>query len=299
MSVKRYNMYLDGSVVDNDQPIIHTQQEDDGRYVLHTDYAALEARCAGLERERDALKGENDRLDKESDEYLKQRDESESDIGRIAAAIGQDLSSAYGVPHLIDDIEELDASHDRLIQERDALQAKLAEEEKACEQAISERDALEEILSNIAGQFGQEFSSSYGPESIQHDIVDLKDNRDIWQGKVEGLEKRVKESVAAKERAVEALRDAFTMFVITQPPELYPADHWSNRASAILAGHAPATPMLDQLAAAPQPITVQAAPSDRERRLETALHVIAMHKDMPGAKIARAALADTTNNDGG
>ena len=43
-----------------------------------------------------------------------------------------------------------------------------------------------------------------------------------------------------------------------------------RHAIAILAGHAPATPMLDQLAAPPQPITVQAAPSDRERRLELA-----------------------------
>lgn len=49
-------------------------------------------------------------------------------------------------------------------------------------------------------------------------------------------------AIARVEAAEEALRDAFTMFVITQPPELYPADHWSNRASAILAGHAPATP---------------------------------------------------------
>ena len=106
-------------------------QLDNGAWVIHSDYAALEARCAGLERERDELKSENERLDKESDEYLKQRDDSESDIGRIAAAIGQDLSSAYGVPHLIDDIEELDASHDRLTAERDALQAKLAAAEEA------------------------------------------------------------------------------------------------------------------------------------------------------------------------
>lgn len=54
--------------------------------------------------------------------------------------------------------------------------------------------------------------------------------------------KAVMELMDRAERSEGALRDAFTMFVITQPPELYPADHWSNRASAILAGHAPATP---------------------------------------------------------
>ncbi len=92
--------------------------------------------------------------------------------------------------------------HEILI-ERDAAVAREEEAERDCERAMEERDGLEDILGCIAGQFGQEFSGAYGPESIQKDIIDLQENRDIWQSKVEGLEKRAREAMASKERAKE------------------------------------------------------------------------------------------------
>lgn len=54
MSVKRYDRTLAGYP---SYYIIAEQEE--GGFVLHTDYAALESRCDGLERERDALLEEN------------------------------------------------------------------------------------------------------------------------------------------------------------------------------------------------------------------------------------------------
>ena len=78
---------------------------------------------------------------------------------------------------------------------------------------------------------------------------------------------------------------------------------------AILAGHAPATPMLDQLEAPPQPIAAQAAPSDREWLVE-ALDIIEQEagdanksRNDPWVILARIeniasnALADTTTDE--
>ena len=43
MSVQRYATYTPGEIM---------CEHDEGEFVLHSDYAALEARCAGLERDR-------------------------------------------------------------------------------------------------------------------------------------------------------------------------------------------------------------------------------------------------------
>ena len=82
----------------------------DGDYVLHTDYAALEARCAGLERERDELQLAFDRS----------HDANMRGINAWQKATGKELVW----PDQGNLVEWL-------LSERDALQAKLAAAEEA------------------------------------------------------------------------------------------------------------------------------------------------------------------------
>jgi hypothetical protein len=88
-----------------------------GRYVLHTDYAALEARCAGLERERDALKQQVNDYDVENDEL----------VDHIPI-------DSFGIP--------MTAAHvSRVAAERDTLEARCAGMERVLEAAKAQQAA--------------------------------------------------------------------------------------------------------------------------------------------------------------
>lgn len=102
-----------------------------GEYVLHTDYAALEARCAGLERERAALK---ERVELGAQEGIKRAFDM---LTYVSANTDDDAKSEF-LHELAEDILADAKEYDvrwkdigKLLQERDALQANLAAAEEA------------------------------------------------------------------------------------------------------------------------------------------------------------------------
>jgi len=132
---------------------------------------------------------------------------------------GHPLENCQDFIELVHRASSAESSLAAMRQRAEEAEARAAEEEKSCEEALKERDELEDILGNLAACFDQEFSSSYGPESISHDITELQENRDIWQSKVEGLEKKVREAISRAERAEDALRDFVSILSIPHPVE--------------------------------------------------------------------------------
>ena len=218
----------------------------DGEFVLFKDYAALEARCAGLERDYDLICSDRDRLAvvvkgmddqsfREAEKLLKEQMENEK--------LRQEAANW----------------HSAMLADRDALV-------RETKNAISDRDAIARECKSVAAE------------------------RDAAVARAETLENGILSAMDYWNRCEEpgAMSDA-----------LYEIE---NRLNAAIAGHAPEAPMLDHLTAVPQPITVQAAPSDRERRLEEALRHTCKHlcqwKDAceVGCPVS-AALADTTTGE--
>ena len=75
MSVKRYGI----EEYQEEYPPAEMVESDDGDHVLHTDYAALEARCAGLERKTEAL----DIIEQEAGDANKSRKDPRVILARI------------------------------------------------------------------------------------------------------------------------------------------------------------------------------------------------------------------------
>ena len=126
MSVQRYD-FVNGIGYSSDESRVESF---DGDYILHSDYAALEARCAGMERERDAAKAFLHGAEVLAVDDLVSR--------------GEDFVFRFGA--------HTAAITKRVIAERDALQAKLA----AAEYALVEISNLPDCDSYMCRQIARD-----------------------------------------------------------------------------------------------------------------------------------------------
>ena len=114
MSVQRYLPSTIGTAFTGMVPAVSG-----GDYVLHTDYAALEERCAGLERERDDAKLAHTHAEQRNSVLVQNLKDAKDDRDSARKGV-DDLLRMLGVAE----------------QQRDALQAKLAAAVKTLDSII-------------------------------------------------------------------------------------------------------------------------------------------------------------------